>query len=72
MSVLIARRLMGRKTLPGPRPKAIHFISFSSVALSTGAQLLVLICLGFSVVLFDFPGTQHVVSSIKPRFISLP
>ena len=42
------------------RPKAIHFSwlgpELSSVAWSTGAQLIVFFCFGFSVVLFDRPG----------------
>ena len=42
------------------RPKAIHFSwlgpEFSSVAWSTGAQLIIFFCFRFSVVLFDRPG----------------
>ena len=42
------------------RPKAIHFswlgTELSSVALSTGAQLIIFFCFRFSVVLFDRPG----------------
>ena len=56
------------------RPKAIHFSrlgpELSSVAWSTGAQLIIFFCLRFSVVLFDRPGKdqgspyvmQHIVS----------
>ena len=42
------------------RPKAIHFSwlgpELSSVAWSTGAQLIIFFCFRFSVVLFDRPG----------------
>ena len=42
------------------RPKAIHFSwlgpELSSVAWSTGAQLIISLCFRFSVVLFDRPG----------------
>ena len=42
------------------RPKAIHFSwlgpALSSVAWSTGAQLIIFFCFRFSVVLFDRPG----------------
>ena len=42
------------------RPKVIHFSwlgpELSSVARSTGAQLIIFFCFGFSVVLFDGPG----------------
>ena len=43
-----------------PRPKAIHFSwlgpELSSVAWSTGTQLIIFFCFRFSVVLFDGPG----------------
>ena len=42
------------------RPKAIHFSwlgpELSSVAWSTGAQLIIFFCFRFSVVMFDRPG----------------
>ena len=42
------------------RPKAIHFSwlgpELSSIAWSTGAQLIIFFCFRFSVVLFDGPG----------------
>ena len=57
---LIARRWIGRQTPRWPRPKAIHFSwlgpELSSVAWSTGAQLIMFFCFRFSVVLFDRPG----------------
>ena len=49
-----------RQTPWWPRPKAIHFSwlgpELSSVAWSTGAQLIIFFCFRFSVVLFDRPG----------------
>ena len=49
---LIARQVIGRQTPLWPRPKAIHFSwlgpELSSVAWSTGAQLIIFFCLDFS------------------------
>ena len=57
---LIARRWIGRQTPRWPRPKAINISwlgpELSSVAWSTGAQLIIFFCFRFSVVLFDRPG----------------
>ena len=52
------------------RPKAIHFSwlgpELSSVAWSTGAQLIIFFCFRFSVVVFDRPGisTRHAAHCI--------
>ena len=52
------------------RPKAIHFSwlgpELSSVAWSTGAQVIIFFCFRFSVVLFDRPGIsiRHAIHCI--------
>ena len=56
---LIARRWIGRHPPCWPRPKAIYFSWLgperSSVAWSTGAQLIIFFCFRYLVVLFDRP-----------------
>ena len=63
-----------------PRPKAIHFSwlgpELSSVAWSTGSQLIIFFCFRFSVVLFDRPGisirhTAHCVCRVLVSASSL-
>ena len=60
---------------PGwPRPKAIHFSwlgpELSSVAWSTGAQLIIFFCFRFSVVLFDRPGIS--IRNATHSYLSSP